>query len=76
MFELTKALLLRVFSLAALCFGSLDRDFLLKRASERASSRLEYAAYLFLMNSRKSCVILGKDLCDFILFTIRKCAAR
>ena len=69
-------MLLREVSFAALCFGPLDRDFLLKRASERASSRLEYAAYLFLMNSRNSCVILGKDLCDFILFTIRKGAAR
>ena len=64
-FELTKALLLRVFNLAALWFGSLHREFLLKRASERASEFPSAGFWLMKLT-----------MTFHILFTIRKCAAR
>jgi len=57
--------LLRVFGHAALCFGCLDSEFRLKRASEFPFG---VGLYLFLINSRKSCVIFELPANRFLRF--------
>ena len=59
---------LRVFGFAAVCFGCFDRGFSSKNSERASEFPFGVGLYLFLINSRKSCVIYELPANRFLRF--------